>query len=88
MKESLQQKWAFVQSVNPGIGEDFRPVEEALQHSFLPKHFRGNTAKVLAQVVTRLQVNQAGLALLKTTLSASENWWASCVVLVHLVTYL
>ena len=29
IQKSLQQEWYLVQRVTPGIGEDFRPVEEA-----------------------------------------------------------
>ena len=31
LKKSLQQEWAFVQRVTPGVGAAFGPVEEALR---------------------------------------------------------
>ena len=34
MQKSLQQEWAFVQRVTPGVGAAFGPVEEALRGFF------------------------------------------------------
>ena len=31
LQKSLQQEWAFVQRVTPGIGDAFGPVEKALR---------------------------------------------------------
>ena len=34
LQKSLQQEWAFVQRVTPGVGAAFGPVEEALREVF------------------------------------------------------
>ena len=47
MQKSLQQACAFVQRITPGVREDFCPVEEALQKSFLPALFQGCKDEVL-----------------------------------------
>ena len=88
MQKSLQQKWAFVkiQSVNPGVGESFQPVKEALQNSFLPTLFRGATTNIPVKSVIRLPTKQAGIAQPNKNLSTSENWTASCIFMGHLVT--
>ena len=36
LRKSLQQEWAFVQQVTPGIGNAFGPVEKALRETFMP----------------------------------------------------
>ena len=36
LHKSIQQEWAFVQRVNPVIGNAFGPVEKALRETFLP----------------------------------------------------
>ena len=41
LQNSLQQEWAFVQRVTPGIGDTFGPVEDALWETFLPALFQG-----------------------------------------------
>ena len=62
------------------LGGGFHTVEEDLQYSFLPTILRGATDKVLDRGVTRIAVKQAGIALPNPTISASENWKASCVI--------
>ena len=47
--------------------------------------FEGLREGVPEQGVTRLPVNQAGLALSNPTQTAPDNWKASCVVTGHLV---
>ena len=39
--EALQQEWAFVQQVNPGIGETFGLAEQVLQKTFILALFQG-----------------------------------------------
>ena len=39
LQKSIQQEWAFVQQVTPGIGDAFGPVEKALWETFLPALF-------------------------------------------------
>ena len=39
LQKFLQQEWAFVQRVTPGVGEAFGPVEEALREIFVPALF-------------------------------------------------
>ena len=41
LQKSLQQEWAFVQRVTPGVREAFVPVEEALREIFVPALFEG-----------------------------------------------
>ena len=36
LQKSLQQEWAFVQWVTPGIGDAFGPVVKALRETFVP----------------------------------------------------
>ena len=36
LQKSLQQEWAFVQQVTPGIGDAFSPLEQALRETFIP----------------------------------------------------
>ena len=39
LQKSLQQEWAFMQRVTPGIGDAFGPVEEEIATAFLPALF-------------------------------------------------
>ena len=41
LQKSLQQEWAFMQWVTPGIGNAFNPVEKALREIFFPALFEG-----------------------------------------------
>ena len=41
LKKSLQQEWAFVQRVTPGISNALGPVEEDIAKVFLPALFEG-----------------------------------------------
>ena len=41
LQKSLQQEWAFMQRVTPGIGDAFGPVEEEIETAFLPALFEG-----------------------------------------------
>ena len=41
LQKSLQQEWAFLQRVTPGIDNAFRPVEEEIAKAFLPELFVG-----------------------------------------------
>ena len=70
----LQQEWAFVQRVTPGVGADFAPAEEALREDFLPDLFRGLRKGLPTRENTRLLVKQAGLAIPDPVLTAPENW--------------
>ena len=40
LQKSLQQEWAFVQRVTPGIGDAFGPVEEEIATAFLLEIFK------------------------------------------------
>ena len=40
LKKSLQQEWAFVYRVTPGIVEAFGPVEESLRDTFMQALFQ------------------------------------------------
>ena len=85
LQKSLQQEWAFVQRVTPGVGAAFSPVEEALREVFLPALFRELTEGLPTRENTRLPIKQAGLAIPDPVLTAPENWTASCVITGHLV---
>ena len=85
LKKSLQQEWAFVKRVTPEVGEAFGPVEEALREIFFPALFEGLRKGVSYREITRLPVNQAGLALPDPIQTAPENWTASCVITGYLV---
>ena len=74
-----------MQRVTPGIGYAFGPVEKALQETFLLALFVGIGERSPERGVTRLRVKQAGLALPDPTLTAPENWTASCVIIGHVV---
>ena len=63
LQKSLQQEWAFVQRVTPGVGEAFGPVEEALRDIFVQAPFESLREGVPEREITRLPVKQAGLAL-------------------------
>ena len=85
LQNSLQQEWAFVQRVTPGVGAAFVPVEEALWEVFVLALFRGLTEGLPTRKNTRLPVKQAGLAIPDSVQTAPENWKASFVITVHLV---
>ena len=85
LQKSLQQEWAFVQRVTPGINNAFGLVEKALRETFVPELSEVMGDGVLERGFTRLPIKQAGLALPDPTQTASENWTASCVITVHLV---
>ena len=84
-QKSLQQEWAFVQRVTPGVGAAFAPVEEALREVFLSALFRGLTEGLPTSENTRLPVKHAGLAIPDPVLMAPEKCTASCVITGHLV---
>ena len=88
LQKSLQQEWAFVQRVTPGIGEEFGPVEEEIAKAFLPELFEGFGDGAPGREITHLPVKQAGIALPDPMLAAPENWQASCVIIGHLVSAL
>ena len=81
----LQQEWAFVQRVTPGVGAAFGPVKEALQEVFFPALFQGLTKGLLTRANTRLPVKQARLAIPYPVQTDPENWTASFVITGHLV---
>ena len=69
-----------MQRVTPGIGDEFGPVEEEIAKAFLPALFEGVGDGSPGRETTRLQVKQTGMAFPDPTLTASENWQASCVI--------
>ena len=71
LQKSLQQEWAFVQQVTPGIGDQFGPVEEEIAKAFLPELFEGVGDGAPGREITRLPAKQAGMALPDPTLTAS-----------------
>ena len=85
LQKSLQQEWAFVQRVTPGVSDAFGPVETALKDTFVPEFFEGLREGMPERGVTRLPVKQAGLALPEPSQTAPENWSVSCVITGHIV---
>ena len=77
-----------MQRVTPGIGDAFGPVEEEIATTFFPELFKGVEDGAPGREITRLSVNQAGLALPDPTWTAPDNWQASCVITGHLVSTL
>ena len=71
--------------MNPGVGDSFGPVEEALNETFVPALFEGLREGVPERGVNHLRVKQAGLALPDPSQTAPENWTASCVITGHIV---
>ena len=57
LQKSLQQEWAFVQQVTPGIGDAFGPVEEEIATVFLPALFKGVGDGAPGREITCLPVN-------------------------------
>ena len=88
LHKSLQQKWAFVQRVTPVIDDVFGLVEEEIKMAFIPELFHGAGDIAPGRAITRLPVNQAGLALPDPTRTAPDNWKASCVITGHLLSAL
>ena len=88
LQKSLQQEWAFVQWVNPGISDAFGPVEEEIAKAFLPALFEGVGDGAPGREITRLPFKQAGMALPDPTQTSPANWQASCVITGHLVSAL
>ena len=85
LQKSLQQNWAFVQRVTPGVGEALGPVEEDLREIFVPDLFRGLLEGLPKRENTCLPVKQAYLVLPDPVQTAPKNWTASCVITGHLV---
>ena len=85
LQNSLQQEWAFVQRVTPGVGDSFGPVETALKETFVPALIEGLCEGVPERGVTNLNVKQAELALPDPSQTAPEKWTAPCVITGHLV---
>ena len=88
LKKFLHKKWAFVQRVTLHIGKAFRPLEEALEKSFVLALFKGATVEVSTRGITCPTIKKAGLTILNPNFSTWENWTASCVVTGHLIAYI
>ena len=56
LKKSLQQEWAFVQRVTPGIGMTFQSLEDELWDTFLPELFQGAKSQIPGRDITVLLV--------------------------------
>ena len=52
-----------MQRVTPGIGIVFQVVEDEMRNTLLPALFQGLTSQNTRMLITRLPVNQAGIAL-------------------------
>ena len=58
LQKSLQQEWAFVQRVTPGISDTFIPVETSLKETFVPALFEGLGNGVPGRGATRLPLHR------------------------------
>ena len=85
LQKSLQQEWALVQRVTPGIGDALGPVEEEIAKAFLPELFKEVGDGAQGRAIIHLPVKQAGMALPDLTRMAPDNWQASCFITGHLV---
>ena len=85
LQKSLQQEWAFVQSVTPVKRMAFQPVEDELQEIFLPSLFWGATSQIPGREITGLPVKQDGISLPNPTQTSRDTWTGSCVITGHLV---
>ena len=74
-----------MKQVTPVIGDAFVLVDKGLWETFVLAPLEGLGEGEQEQGVTCLPVKQAGLALTNPTLTAPENWTASCVITGHLV---
>ena len=77
-----------MQQVTPGIGDAFGPVEEEIATAFFPELFKEVGDGAPGKAITCLPVKQVGLALPDPKRTAPDNWQASCVITVHLVSAL
>ena len=75
-----------MQRVTPNIGDNFRPVEQALRDDFIPVLFQGLGEGKPGRGVTCQPVKQSGLVLPDPKKTTPENWTVSCVITGHLVT--
>ena len=85
LQKSLQQEWAFVQRVTPGIGMAFQTVKYEMRDKFLPTLFQGAMSHIPRRAITVIPVKQAGIDLVDPTQTSGSNWTASCVTTCHLV---
>ena len=53
LTKSLQTEWTYLQRIQPGIEEHFRPIEDALANNFIPALF-GDTESTNAQALRDL----------------------------------
>ena len=73
LQKSLQQEWAFVQRVTPGVRDAFGPVEEAVKEIFVTELYEVLREGVPERGITHLPVKQVGMALPDLTQTAPEN---------------
>ena len=85
LQKSLQQEWAFVPRVTPGIGITFQAVEDGLRDTFLPAIFQGAAFQTPGRSITGLPIRQAGFAPPDPIQTVGSNWVVSCVITGHLV---
>ena len=58
LQKSLQQEWAFMQRVTPGVSNSFGPVEKAMKETIVPSELEVLQKGVMEQGVTRLPSNR------------------------------
>ena len=56
LQKSLQQEWAFVQRVTPGIGMAFQTVKYEMRDTFLLTLFQGAMSHIPRRAITVIPV--------------------------------
>ena len=76
--KSLQSEWQYLQRVVPDLGEEFKPIEQALREAFLPA-LLGDGLEVTARQrnLYALPVKQGGLGILNPTETGSRCYTSS-----------
>ena len=74
-----------MQRVFPNIGDDFRPVKQALREAFIPALLQVLGEGTLGRGFTLLPMKHAGLALPYPTKTTHENCTESFVITGHLI---
>ena len=77
-----------MQQVTPVNGDVFDPAEKEINMVFIPELFHVVGDGAPGRAITRLPVDQVGLALPDPKRTAPDNWQTSCVITGHLVSAL
>ena len=63
LSKSLQHEWQFLQRVTKGLSNEFRDVEKALHHDFLPALFGEEKVDDAIRQLSSLPVKKASIAI-------------------------